>query len=112
MSTEVRYRNKLSLELHRAIAAKLRADPRLLDRVRKNVRVHRARVEGGHANERVYTERWEHLVARGLDAVLEAALAEGDEAETLRSVSPFAGILTEAERAAVASQVTRKYEAV
>ena len=51
-----------------------------------------------------YLARWEGLVRAGPDALAAAALAGTDEAQVLRSVHPFSGLLTPAERWAVLAQ--------
>ena len=85
-----------SLELHRLIAAKVRRDPALLDRVRLTLQ--RSRDPGNPSRAEPYLSEWERLMAEGLEQVLAAAVEESERAEALRQCSPFAGILSPTER--------------
>ena len=85
-----------SLELHRLIAAKVRRDPALLDRVRLTLQ--RWRDPGNPSRAEPYLSEWERLMAEGLEQVLAAAVEESERAEALRQCSPFAGILSPTER--------------
>ena len=90
-----------SLELHRAIAVRLRDDPeRVLALARQNLARMRLRAEGPSQLLR----EWEVLLDRPLLALL-PLLADPDPwARELRQVTPFAGVLSAAERAAVYRQ--------
>lgn len=85
--------DRRSLEFGRRIAARLRAQPALLDVARGNLRRWQSRPETGEALRRCYAE-WEALLAR-LDAGQIASLLEreDEEAARLRQNSPFAGVL-------------------
>ena len=85
-----------SLELHRLIAAKVRRDPALLDRVRLTLQ--RWRDPGNPSRADPYLAEWERLMAQGLEQVLAAAVEESERAAALRQCSPFAGILSPTER--------------
>jgi hypothetical protein len=85
-----------SLELHRLIAAKVRREPELLDRVRLTLQ--RWRDPGKPSRAEPYLAEWEQLMAQGLEPVLAAAIEESERAAALRQCSPFAGILSSAER--------------
>lgn len=85
-----------SLELHRLVAAKVRREPALLDRVRLTLR--RWRDPGNPSRSEPYLSEWERLMAQGLEQVLAAAVEESERAAALRQCSPFAGILSPAER--------------
>ena len=95
-----------SLALHRLVAEKLRATPELLDKARENVR--RWRETGGNASPAL--AEWAGILAAPASEVV-ALLAERSERATrLRQSSPFAGVLTEAERRAIyESYSTRTY---
>lgn len=83
-----------SVAFHRAVAARLRDDPRLLT-------LTRARVLEWLATGRVhpeYAEAWRALLARPLEELCAALVAEGEPMSTLRSVTPFAGALDPRER--------------
>jgi hypothetical protein len=90
-----------SLELHRAVARKVRQHPELLAHVRSNLARWRRDVEDGNASSRRYLEAWEKLLSLDIEAMLAAATQESEEATALRHVSPFAGVLTQAERLAI-----------
>lgn len=83
-----------SIAYHRAIAAKLRADSRHLQRARE-------RVEGWLATgevHRTYAEAWNVLLGRPLDEI-EARLEDpAEEMRALRQCTPFAGALDPRER--------------
>lgn len=85
-----------SLELHRVVAAKVRRDPALLDRVRRTLE--RWRDPGDRSRSEPYLAEWDRLLALGLEPVLAAAVEESERAAALRQCSPFAGVLTAAER--------------
>lgn len=78
-----------SLRLHAAVAARLLADPKLVDRVRRRVA---GWLEDGSV-ARPYAEAWARLLD-GPMADLVLALGERSERmHDLRQVSPFAGVL-------------------
>jgi len=85
-----------SLELHRLIAAKVRREPELLDRVRLTLQ--RWRDPGNPSRAEPYLAEWDQLMAQGLEPVLAAATEESERTAALRQCSPFAGILSSAER--------------
>ncbi|MBX3225708.1 MAG: hypothetical protein KIT84_30975 [Labilithrix sp.] len=83
-----------SLALHRAVAARLLVDERVLERARSRVATWRR--EGGvHPR---YCAEWEHVLT-GSPAEVAAFLERDDEhARALRQASPFAGALDARER--------------
>ena len=83
-----------SIALHRAVAEKLRADPRLLARAR--ARVAEWRISG--AVMMPYVEGWERMLALDLDALCSMLADPGENARALRQVSPFAGAVPPRER--------------
>ncbi len=85
-----------SLELHRLIAEKVRREPALLDRVRSTLE--RWRDPGNPSRSDPYLAEWERVMAQGLERLLATAVEESERAAALRQCSPFAGILTPAER--------------
>ncbi len=95
-----------SLAMHRLIAAKLQTDPALLDKARDNVR----RWQADDGSPKLALAEWEQILSGPVNQVA-AFLAERSERATrLRQSSPFAGILTEAERRAIyESYATRTY---
>lgn len=92
--------DRRSAAFHRLIAQRVLADP---DGVRTqaitNLRTMRRANDDGSADR--HFDRWEALL-RGPDSDLVAVLlGTGDEARDLRQVTPFAGVLTDEERATV-----------
>ena len=88
---------KRSLWLGYAIAGKLVADPqRVIDHARENL----ARLRKVHArgSSRRWLDEWERLLDDSVDAVLEALTSHTPRARELRQNSPFAGVLSDAER--------------
>lgn len=86
-----------SLALHRAIAERLEADAEAgLARARANLR-RMERVAPGSPSIR----EWRVLLKRPIPALLEVLTDPGPWARELRHVTPFAGLLTAAERARI-----------
>ena len=87
------------LAYHRAVAAGLRkqsvADAKhVLYRWREQGRI-----------DRLYAQRWDHILSMPLKDIREAITAVGADADDLRQTSPFAGALTEPERRRVLAEV-------
>ena len=90
------------LWLGHAIAGKLVADPAgVIDKARKNL----AKLERAHPRGvgNRWLEEWGRLLNGPVDAILEALTSRTSRARELRQNSPFAGVLTEAERQNVLS---------
>lgn len=85
-----------SLELHRLIARKLRAQPELFARARDTLDRWRRSVD---PQTQPYLERWEAIFAEGVEHAIAVATEESQDAADLRQASPFCGILSTAERA-------------
>jgi excisionase family DNA binding protein len=86
-----------SLWLHRAIAGKLVMNPpALLAAAAINLR----RLRRLHPEGRMWDwlDRWEAVIDEGAEAVLDVLTSSADHAVEMRRRSPFAGVLTEAER--------------
>lgn len=82
-----------SLALHEAVAAKLEAQPELLDIARQNL----DRWLAGNAAAAL--REWRRILASApLPDVLALLRSSGEEATRLRQSSPFAGLLTTEER--------------
>lgn len=89
-----------SLWLHRAVAGKLVANPPAMLAVAAiNLRRLRRLHPDGRAWE--WLDRWDALLEEGVEAVLNALTSSASFAVELRRNSPFAGVLSEAERRAV-----------
>lgn len=87
--------DRRSLELHRLIARKLRDKPELFPLVEQNL----LRWKNSASQRNIpYIDRWLQIVSQGMDAALDMATADTEEARALRQSSPFAGILTHKER--------------
>ena len=89
-----------SLWLHRALAGKVVANPpAVLAAAAINLRRLRRMHPEGRAWE--WLDRWDALLDEGVEAVLDALTSSAEYAVELRRTSPFAGILSEAERRTV-----------
>jgi transcriptional regulator with XRE-family HTH domain len=99
-STEALTREeRRSLALHRAIAARLAADPkRVLAKTRQNLAVMRRANSDGSAEP--YFMDWEELLRGPRRKLIEVLVSPDQYARDLRQVSPFAGVLSDAERRA------------
>jgi hypothetical protein len=84
-----------SLALHCLIAAKIAADRRLLEVARRNLAAWLARY--GESPPRAL-EEWRALLARPWPEIAALITDPGETAARLRQSSPFAGVLTPAER--------------
>jgi hypothetical protein len=90
-----------SLALHEAVAAKLEAQPQLLEVARANLQ---RWLSTNHAT--VLREWRQRLDASPLPVLLALLRSPDDEAARLRQSSPFAGLLTPEER----RSILRDYE--
>jgi excisionase family DNA binding protein len=89
-----------SLWLHRSVAGKLVANPPVvLAAAAINLRRLRRLHPEGRARE--WLVRWDAVLDDGVEAVLDALTSSAEYAIELRSVSPFAGVLSEVERRTV-----------
>lgn len=85
-----------SLAIHRLIAARLLSNPSgVLEKARSNVTLLR-RSDRGHA-ARLLRE-WAAILDQPVDAIVTAMLARTQHGIDLRQMTPFAGVLTDAER--------------
>jgi hypothetical protein len=95
-----------SLAMHQLIAKKVQADPALLDKARHNMR----RWRDSDGGPRLALAEWEEILRGPVDQVAQFLSERSERATRLRQSSPFAGILTEAERRAIyESYSTRTY---
>ena len=89
--------DRRSLALHRAIAARLAAEPeRVLRLARRNL----ARMAAAAPAPSHLLREWEALLDRPLPSLLPLLTDPGMWARELRQVTPFAGVLSAAERGA------------
>lgn len=84
-----------SLAMHRLVAARIRDNPVLLERVKGTLVRWRSLVD---VNTVPYLDAWEHLVDQGVEACLAVATEDSERAAALRQSSPFTGILSNQER--------------
>ena len=90
--------DRRSLFLHQAVARRLEEDPEgMLDRARRNLALMRRRHPGASPS---LTE-WETLLERPLPELADVLRDPRPQARRLRQVSPFAGIFSAPERAAL-----------
>lgn len=80
----------VSLELHRAVAERLLAEPALLERARARVA---AWMHDGSV-ARTYAEAWRTVLDQPVESVARVLVDPGERARQLRQTSPFAGFLT------------------
>jgi hypothetical protein len=86
-----------SLELHRAIAAKLRTHPERIEIARDNL----ARWSAKAGRSQPYWLAWREILDRPLADILNLLEEDSESMAALRQATPFAGVLDPAERWAV-----------
>ena len=84
-----------SLALHSAIAEKIARDPDLLRIPKRNVERWRTR---SVAHTPIYLEEWNRILRKPWVKIAEFMVSGSEDAIRLRQSSPFAGVLTSAER--------------
>ncbi len=90
--------DRRSLMLHRAIARKLRTHPgEVLAVAFRNLE----RMADQHAGAGPLLEEWGRVLERPVEEIIEVMVDPTTHARDLRQVTPFAGVLTATERAAV-----------
>jgi hypothetical protein len=88
-----------SLALHEAVAARLEAEPQLLEVARANLKRWLA------ARPAAALREWQRLLdSLPLPQLVQLLRSPDEEAARLRQSSPFAGILSRAERQAILSR--------
>ena len=107
---EVRYlppltrEDRRSLALHSAIAARLRENP---DAVLAKARKSLALMRSLHPGARPLLDEWRALLRRPIEALIPVLGDSSAWARELRHVTPFSGVLSPAERAAVYREFAR-----
>lgn len=92
-----------SLQLSIAVAGKLAIDPGPgLARARRNLTSMQSSASGARARQ--WLDEWDRLLQGPLIGVLRALTSDSPLSRELRQNSPFAGVLSESERAAVLEQ--------
>ena len=90
---------KRSIALHRAIADRIRTNPRLMEKARENLQKYLDQfAQENRPLPKSFSEWQDILTNRSREAVLEFLVSSGETAGRLRQSSPFAGILTPKER--------------
>jgi hypothetical protein len=80
--------------MHRAIANKLREDPALLEIARENL----DRWSATNGRSQPYWDAWRKLIDGPRDVLLKVLVEDSETMTALRQATPFAGVLTPAER--------------
>ena len=97
-TTPLTREDRRSLALHGAIGRRLADDPAaVIARARRNLA--RMRARRGQATQLL--REWDAILDRPVPALLAVLTDPGEWARELRQVTPFAGVLSAAERAAV-----------
>ena len=88
-----------SIALHRAIAERIRTNPRLMEKARENLQKYLDQFAQENRPLPKSLSEWQDILTnRSLEAVLAFLVSSGETAGRLRQSSPFAGILTPKER--------------
>ena len=106
-SALARREDRVALELHRAVAAKLVMDPDVvLSVVSANIRSMRERVQGNAAQAGL--ERWGFMAHnRQIGPLIEQMLSTDSLSISMRQTSPFMGVLSEQERVAAIERASQ-----
>ncbi|WP_248762090.1 hypothetical protein [Pseudarthrobacter sp. SSS035] len=93
-----RREERVSYELHRAVAEKVREDPQpVLSKARTNLQKMASRAGDAHA--RGWVAEWTALVnGADLNRLVDAMLRPDERGIDLRQMTPFAGVLSQKER--------------
>ena len=88
-----------SIALHRAIADRIRTNPRLMEKAKENLQNYIDQFAQENRTVPKPLSEWQDILTnRSREAVLEFLVSTGETAGRLRQSSPFAGILTPKER--------------
>lgn len=99
--------DRKSLALHQLVVEKIELDPKLFQRVQQTLQLWRSKENWA---TRPYLAQWQAVVDDGMQAALARATEETERGQAMRQASPFAGILTEAERLEFLKSWSRRYE--
>ena len=90
--------DRRSLVLHRAIMDRLIKDPQeVLKHAQRNLSFMKERNPHAHS----LLNEWHNILSRPIDKIIAAVLDPGLHSRDLRKVTPFAGVLSTAERTKV-----------
>lgn len=95
MPYSVREIDMRSLALHRLVVKKIQADPQLFAKAQSTLERMAAGTPGATLT---YVLEWCCVFDQGMTEALALALEDSERGQTLRSTSPFAGILDDRER--------------
>jgi hypothetical protein len=95
-----------SLALHRAVAAKIADHPEIIDRAHRKLMEWLA--HGGRSA--TLWEQWREILTRSPDEIIAFITDRSERAAWLRKASPFAGVLTPAERLQVLKSTRAELE--
>lgn len=87
------YQDRVSLELHRRIAAELPRRPEWIAQARDTLRRWSARYADSPGELRLF-EEWHRILDRPIEEVCAVLLDESEEGVRLRHNAPFTGILS------------------
>jgi hypothetical protein len=88
-----------SIALHKAVADRIQADPRLLKIAIKNLKNYLRKYKSDNQNPPDCIIEWDAIFEKkSLDEILKFLVSDDEKAKQLRQSSPFAGILTPQER--------------
>ena len=96
-----------SIALHREVLSALESDASVLERARRKL----AQWEHEEKIHPVWAARWHELLDGPPAALAERLVADDDEAATLRSCTPFTGVVGPRERWAIWARVRAEVEA-
>ncbi len=88
--------DRISLEIGRRTALRLRENPSLIEIARHNLTNWSRRNSNAASLVRCYSE-WESIIAQPMETICEVLCSDTEEGRRLRQNSPFAGVLSPAE---------------
>lgn len=94
MKNRHRLAEERSIAYHSAVAARLCAEPRLLENVRQRV----AGTIGEKSRSAPLAEEWAAILSLGLPEICSFLVEDSERARELRQATPFAGMLEPKER--------------
>jgi transcriptional regulator with XRE-family HTH domain len=95
--------DRRSLALHRAIARRLRQTP---ESVLVTAQANLQRMKEQHPHASSLLDEWGRILVRPVESIVETMVDPSTHARDLRHVTPFAGVLSDAERTAVYKRFT------
>lgn len=101
---QLTFEERRSLVISQAVARRLLAEPDLvLAKARQNIK----RMRAAATHEHAWIDIWEGLLGLGPESVATILVSKDQFARDLRQSSPFAGVLSDSERAEAVRGVTR-----